>query len=153
MICLFTIFLLIFFAGWLILTVSRSKYGPRTTQDEIHFTYASDGWRLALHHYRPRGASPHGEPVLLHHGLASNHFTFDLGVGTEDSPVPSIAHWLADRGYDVWVCDLRGRDDSDRPGFFTGVKHTENGFSVQVTKVRGTSTIGVDSLCTEWYTA
>ena len=101
------------------LRVVESRYGPRPTPDEIHFVAASDGWRLALHRYRPRGDNPHGEPVLLHHGLSGCHSNFDLGVSTPETPAPSLAHWLADRGYDVWVCDLRGRGASERPRLFS----------------------------------
>jgi pimeloyl-ACP methyl ester carboxylesterase len=92
------------------------RYGPKPTPDETVTTHASDGWRLALHHYRPRGKNPSGEPVLLQHGLGSCSKQFDLGVGTEEFPAPSIAHWLADQGYDVWACDLRGSGGSQRPG-------------------------------------
>ena len=95
--------------------VVESLYGPAPTPDEVHFVTTSDGWRLALHRYRPRGGDPHGEPVLLHHGLSGTAKNFDLGVGSPDAPAPSLAHWLADRGYDVWACDLRGRGASERP--------------------------------------
>ena len=100
--------------------VVESLYGPRPTPDEVHFVTTSDGWRLALHRYRPRGDDPNGEPVLLHHGLGGTAKNFDLGVGTPDAPAPSLAHWLADRGYDVWVCDLRGRGASEHPTLGNG---------------------------------
>jgi len=94
---------------------SKKNYGPRMSQDEVCYVEASDGWRLALHHYRPKGDSPHGEPVLLLHGLGASAEQFDLGVGDIDAPVPSLAHWLAEQGYDVWVPDLRGSGKSERP--------------------------------------
>ena len=53
--------------------------------------------------------------MLLHHGLSAGAGSFDIGVGTTGAPVPSIAHWLADQGYDVWACDLRGRGESGKP--------------------------------------
>lgn len=92
------------------------RYGPRPTPDETTYTTAADGWRLALHHYKPRGEKPHGEPVLLQHGLGTCARQFDLGVGTPELPTPSLAHWLADQGYDVWAGDLRGSGASQRPG-------------------------------------
>jgi pimeloyl-ACP methyl ester carboxylesterase len=98
---------------------AKSRYQGRSDEDEIHFVRTADGWRLALHRYRPRGDHPHGEPVLLHHGLASNHYSFDLGAGPPDQPSPSLARWLADRGYDVWAVDLRGRGASERPPLFS----------------------------------
>lgn len=100
--------------------IIRARYRPQPTQDETHFVTTADDWRIALHRYRPRGDNAHGEPVLLHHGVTANHLSFDLGVGTPDKPVPSLAHWLADRGYDVWVIDLRGRAASQRAGIFRG---------------------------------
>ncbi len=95
--------------------VSNLVLRPEPTPDEIHFTRADDGWRLALFRYRRDDAAAHHEPVLLHHGLGANHTLFDLGVEDGLLPVPSLAHWLADRGYDVWVCDLRGAGWSERP--------------------------------------
>ncbi|MDP8256498.1 MAG: alpha/beta fold hydrolase [Candidatus Alcyoniella australis] len=114
------VILLIIVAARLYLYFVEAAYGPKTTEDEVHYVTASDGWRIALHRYRPRGENPHGEPVLLHHGLAASYKNFDLGVGTKEHPSPSLAHWLADRGYDVFVCDLRGRGLSDHAGLFTG---------------------------------
>jgi pimeloyl-ACP methyl ester carboxylesterase len=93
----------------------RQWYGPKPTPDEHHFVDAADGWRLAMHRYLPRGKKPHGAPVLLQHGLGTCSMQFDLGVGTEEHPAPSLAHWLADRGFDVWACDLRGSGASLRP--------------------------------------
>lgn len=85
--------------------------------DETHYAKAADGWRLAMHRYRPRDLDASGEPVLLLHGLGSNHAMFDLGVVDDEQPVPSLARWLRDRGHDVWACDLRGSGGSVRPGF------------------------------------
>ncbi len=104
------------FAG--IYFYSKAKYPAKPAPDETHFITTSDGWRLALHRYCPRGKRPTKEPVLLHHGLTCSHIGFDLGVSDVEGPVPSLAHWLADKGYDVWVCDLRGRAASETAGCF-----------------------------------
>jgi pimeloyl-ACP methyl ester carboxylesterase len=101
---------------YLAVQVIRARYRPRPTFDEIHYTTTPDGWRLALHRYRARGEKPRGEPVMLHHGLTANHCGFDLGVGTPAAPVPSLAHWLAEQGFDVWVIELRGRGHSELAG-------------------------------------
>ncbi len=82
-----------------------------THQDETSYVTTGDGWRLAVHRYRPktgRGAYP----VLLCHGLDSNRYIFDL------TPGPSLAKYLARHGMDVWVAELRGAGMSDRPGLF-----------------------------------
>lgn len=60
-----------------------------------------DGAVIALHHHPGRGA-----PVLLVHGISCNHRFFDL------DPDHSLADWLADKGWDVWMLDLRGHGDA-----------------------------------------
>lgn len=104
----------------LVMRFSESRYRPSSQEDEIHFVTPSDGWRLALHRYLPKGGTPHGEPVLLHHGLAGNHSNFDMGLDSPGAPVPSMARWLAEQGYEVWCCDLRGQGDSERPSLGNG---------------------------------
>ncbi|MBZ0274093.1 alpha/beta fold hydrolase [bacterium] len=95
--------------------IAEYLYAPRSTEDETHYVTTNDGWRLAIHRYRPRGEDPHGEPVILHHGFASTSAGFDLGVGDGPDGAPSLAHALADRGYDVFLPNLRGRAPSDMP--------------------------------------
>lgn len=60
-----------------------------------------DGATIALHHHPAKGP-----PVLLVHGISSNHHYFDL------DPAHNLAGWLADRGHDVWMLDLRGHGDA-----------------------------------------
>jgi pimeloyl-ACP methyl ester carboxylesterase len=82
-----------------------------TSEDETHFIRASDGWRLAVHRYLPKGSS--GKlPVILCHGLGSNRYVFDMPRG------PSLARFLCERGRDVFVPELRGSGMSDKPGIF-----------------------------------
>lgn len=57
----------------------------------------ADGAEVALH--RHPGSGP---PVLIIHGISSNHRFWDL---TEIHSLPVI---LADEGYDAWALDLRG---------------------------------------------
>ncbi len=85
-------------------------YAP-TTQDETFYFTTKDGWRLAVHHYRP-GGTPTGFPVILCHGLSSNRYVFDL-LGA-----PSLAQFLKIRNRDVWSLELRGSGMSDRPRLF-----------------------------------
>ena len=56
-----------------------------------------DGWVNHLRHY----PGP-GEPVLLVHGMAANHYNFDYREEV------SLAHALVVAGFDVWIPDLRG---------------------------------------------
>lgn len=72
-----------------------------------------DGWPLAIHHYpvpEPApGATPlplRRRPILLVHGLATNHLSLDVVEGG------SLARHLAAEGFDVWALDLRGKGAS-----------------------------------------
>jgi pimeloyl-ACP methyl ester carboxylesterase len=82
-----------------------------TPSDEVHHARTADGWLIGLHRYRPRGEGPvAAEPVLLCHGLLSSRFSLDL---TEER---SLARFLRDAGFDVWLMDLRAHGDSVRDG-------------------------------------
>ncbi|MGH9027516.1 MAG: alpha/beta hydrolase, partial [Acidimicrobiia bacterium] len=77
-----------------------------TTEDGRYRAPTADGWNLALYRYRPHAGMPVRLPVLIGHGLCGSHWLFDLAPGV------SLARTLADRGFDVWLVDLRGRGDS-----------------------------------------
>jgi pimeloyl-ACP methyl ester carboxylesterase len=63
----------------------------------------ADGWTLVVHRYAPRGGqAPGAMPVILCHGLTYNASFWDL------EPSASLPRYLAGRGWDVWVVDLRG---------------------------------------------
>ena len=59
-----------------------------------------DGVTLVAKRY----ANPGGIPVILLHGFASNYNTWDV-------PGKSLGKYLADRGYDVWLFNLRGHGE------------------------------------------
>jgi pimeloyl-ACP methyl ester carboxylesterase len=61
----------------------------------------ADGWSLAVH-YRPAPVRKYEEPVVLCHGLAANHLNFDF------QPPHSVAHFLAEAGFDCFSVDWRG---------------------------------------------
>jgi len=63
-----------------------------------------DGAEIVLTRYR----GDQGKPVLLCHGISSNHHFWDL------APDRSLARFLARQGYDVWNLDLRGHGDAER---------------------------------------
>ncbi len=62
-----------------------------------------DGATVALHHHPGKGP-----PVLLVHGMASNHRFWDL-----DSD-HSLARFLVTEGFDPWLLDLRGHGLAER---------------------------------------
>jgi pimeloyl-ACP methyl ester carboxylesterase len=82
----------------------------QTSEDERHRAPTADGWSLGLSRYLPRVGAPVRPPVVVGHGLCGSHWLFDL------SPDVSLARFLADRGFDVWLVDLRGRGESWPPG-------------------------------------
>lgn len=83
----------------------------RPEVDQVLHARTRDGWRIALHRRRARGA-PRGIPVLLCHGIAVNHHAMDFAV-----PGLSLALTLAGRGFDCFSVDLRGHGaSSPEPG-------------------------------------
>ncbi|HDH96658.1 MAG TPA: alpha/beta fold hydrolase [Proteobacteria bacterium] len=88
--------LALFFAGSII--ARRTFVGEYF--DETHYFNAADGWTLAIHRYKPK-RKRFKEPVILCHGLGANRFNFDL----EEL---SLARYLRDRGFDVFIVELRG---------------------------------------------
>jgi pimeloyl-ACP methyl ester carboxylesterase len=65
----------------------------------------ADDARIQLHHH-----PADGPPVVLIHGISSNHRCWDL------TPDRSLAVALTDAGYDAWLLDLRGHGDAIVPG-------------------------------------
>jgi pimeloyl-ACP methyl ester carboxylesterase len=61
------------------------------------YIQTEDGAEVSLHHH----ASP-GPPVLLIHGISSNHRFWDL------TPEHSFPRILGEAGFDPWLMDLRG---------------------------------------------
>jgi pimeloyl-ACP methyl ester carboxylesterase len=86
----------------------RRLYRPRTAPPQLLRTRCADGWELAVH-VRRAPQRRFEEPVLLCHGLAANRFTFDF------APPYSVAHYLADAGFDCFSVEWRGTAHSRRP--------------------------------------
>jgi pimeloyl-ACP methyl ester carboxylesterase len=81
-----------------------------TRADELVFATTGDGWRLALHRFHARGPKRR-HPVVCCHGLGSNAVVFDVAADV------SFASYLAGRGYEVFLLELRGHGESERPRF------------------------------------
>src|SRR5689334_240377 len=86
--------------------VERSKEGLLTLHfkpDELYRVPTDDGASIALGRYHPRVARRFAEPVILCHGLGANRFNLDFDERY------SVARYLANRGFETWVLELRGR--------------------------------------------
>lgn len=88
----------------------------RDVQPHSYRVRTRDGWRLAVHRYRPK-SSAHHTPVVLCHGMSSNRWDMD-GPGSL-----SLARYLRAAGYDVWVPELRGAGRSMRPSVWNGKRY------------------------------
>lgn len=71
----------------------------------IEFARTADGWDLALHHYV--GTRADLPPVILCSGYACNRHFLDF----DDRY--SLARFLARRGFDTWILELRGHGLSE----------------------------------------
>lgn len=117
------IFLLIFLTGFVLAFAYFITwyYGSASRQDITYFVTTPDGWRLAIHRYIGL-KSEENAPIVLCHGLSSNRFIFDM------EGAPSLACYLRDSGYDVWVPELRGSGMSQSPGLFRSASPYEWGY-------------------------
>ena len=93
-------------------TCSRARAEGFTCADERVVT--ADGFVLEVHHILPSGGGPGGgvaapprprRVALLQHGLVDSSLSW-----VANSRAQSLPFLLADRGYDVWVANSRGRE-------------------------------------------
>lgn len=77
--------------------------------DDVYRVTTADGATIALGRYLPRGQRRFQEGVVLAHGVAANRFDLDF-----DSRY-SLAQFLARRGFETWVLELRGRGMAGKP--------------------------------------
>jgi pimeloyl-ACP methyl ester carboxylesterase len=83
--------------------LTRRVFRLEAAPDEIHFAETGDGWRIAVHRYRPSEIRSGLCPVLLCHGIGANALNLDF-----DDRL-SLARYLRRQGFDAWVLELRGR--------------------------------------------
>ncbi|WP_224365892.1 alpha/beta fold hydrolase [Hyalangium versicolor] len=86
----------------------RRLYRPRTAPPQLLRARCQDGWEIAVHARRSLKRR-FEEPVLLCHGLAANRYTFDF------APPYSVAHYLAEAGFDCFSVEWRGTAHSRLP--------------------------------------
>src|SRR6202012_5234829 len=86
-----------------------------TFHGEVAHPMTRDGWPLTVEHVAPApGTAHHARPVVLCHGVLSNHRFFEV------EGEASLAAALSREGFDVWMVDMRGRSDAGSPGWYFG---------------------------------
>lgn len=80
------------------------RFAPPLTfkPDELYRVPTADGSAIALGRYHPRERRRYVEPVILGHSLGTNRFNLDFDERY------SLARFLARRGFETWVLELRG---------------------------------------------
>ncbi len=93
--------------------IEPEQLGPIAA--EIHRLDAEDGAELALTRVPAAPADAHATPVVLVHGNYSrrNFWISPKGIG--------LAPFLAQRGFDVWVLELRGHGLSPKGARFSAI--------------------------------
>jgi hypothetical protein len=76
----------------------------------LYKTKAPDGWTIALKRFKKPESSGEKLPVVLCHGFNHNDRLWYLDKEY------SLAYYLYERGYDVWLLSLRGSGESTKPG-------------------------------------
>ena len=95
-------------AGLVASSRATARLRLRFAPDETHWARTEDGWELPLGRYLPRGTRVAREPVILCHGMGANRFNLDLNERY------SVARYLAARGFETWVVELRACGMSKR---------------------------------------
>jgi pimeloyl-ACP methyl ester carboxylesterase len=88
---------------------SRFSLALPWTPDDLYRVPTPDGATIALGRYHPRVQRRFSTPVVLCHGLGANRYDLDF------SERYSLAQYLARRGFETWVLELRGRGMAGKP--------------------------------------
>lgn len=102
----FFAFFLLFLLYLLFLTIYDSFYRLEDIADKQVYASTKDGWSIAMHWHEPDSPKKSGYPVILSHGIATNKYSLDLC-----RPL-SLAYFLKQEGYSVFVLSLRGAGNS-----------------------------------------
>ena len=85
------------------------KYKLDHEAEEIHQIKTKDGFVLSLHRTKPKSNIKQKTPIVLCHGIITNHYFMDL------DNKHSLANYLAEKGFDVFNLSLRGTHSSKNP--------------------------------------
>jgi len=95
-------------AAGVYLRLLRYTYRLRGDRPTKRWAHTRDGWAIALHQRTPK-VRAFVEPVLLCHGLATNHLNLDF------EPPYSLACAFAEAGFTTFSLDWRGAGASRPP--------------------------------------
>ncbi|TGK20915.1 alpha/beta hydrolase [Leptospira fluminis] len=101
----------------LFLSIFASCSANIALNGDLQHPKTSDNWNLTIEHFSPTtGSNPKKYPVILCHGFIANRKYFKINEKS------SLVANLQKEGYDVWLLDLRGRQDAGSPSLFFGEK-------------------------------
>ena len=89
-------------------------YASPSNPESPVYAETSDGWKIAIYHYKPRSGLDWLDPVILCHGNALNNYFWHIDRRH------NFAKYLSQRRYDVWLVDLRGHGRSRLANPFAG---------------------------------
>ena len=105
---LFFIYILTFLVFYpFIRYIQNFRHSPSHNADEKISVTTKDGLKLIIHVYIPKNEAS-SIPVLFQHGIAVNRRSIDLDEHL------SLAVYLKNNGYHVYVPDLRGKGESEK---------------------------------------
>jgi pimeloyl-ACP methyl ester carboxylesterase len=90
-----------------------SQEGPRLVSEDFRIPSGAEGVELLLRNKRPENLktySPERTVLYIHGSSQPSETVFDLPIGGA-----SWADYIASRGYDVWLVDVRGYGGSSAP--------------------------------------
>ena len=100
------LFLLLFLLYPLFIKIYDRFYHLKDIADRQLYAPTQDDWNIAMHLHNPDAPQKGRYPVILAHGIASNKYSVDMDRNL------SLAYFLKQKGYTVFVLSLRGAGKS-----------------------------------------
>jgi len=107
--CIFSVIIYILYK------IESEHFKLNCKPDEIHFIKTKDNIDLSLYRYYNKNKTSKYQPVILCHGFTSNRHNFDNCIKENGS----LPHYLKEKGFDVWILELRKRGCGNKPRSFS----------------------------------
>lgn len=102
-----------FFAAIVSFSILVSCSANIALNGEISHPKTGDGWDLTMEHFPPTaGSNPKKYPIIVCHGFIANRIYLKINEKS------SIVSQLQKEGYDVWLLELRGKQEAGSPSLF-----------------------------------